>query len=263
MTLLNWQTVNLIAFGANTLITYAVGSTDYFGKTFGSKSNKQISEKYPTLVTPSGYAFAIWGPIFLLEGCSVVWQCFRNDESLENASKFWVVGCLLQASWTVVFAFEKLGISSIVICGLTGAIGCVYASTSTLRNAGTIEYVLGSLPFAMHTGWLVAASLVNINLNALSAGASSKTQLNLAWATEVLAGMCSTALTMYYEDPVFAFVGAWALAAISRFDAPDSLIKEFQPDARASLRSFAAYSATALSLLGFGLLGLSTYTRFI
>ena len=27
----------------------------------------QVSEKYDTPVTPAGWAFAIWGPIFLLE----------------------------------------------------------------------------------------------------------------------------------------------------------------------------------------------------
>jgi benzodiazapine receptor len=257
MTLLSWQYSNLIAFCGNTLITYSVGSTDYFGKTFGAKSNKQISEQYPTLVTPSGYAFAIWGPIFLLEGASVLWQCFRDDKSLEDASKFWCLGCLFQAGWTIAFAFEKIGISSVVICGLAGTIGCAYASTTALKDAGTIAYVLGSLPFAMHTGWLVAAALVNININAVHMGASPSFQLNLAWVSEFLAGVCSAALAVYYKDPTFAFVGAWALTAISRFDAPESLAKQFQPQARASLRSFATYAAGALCVLGAGLVARS------
>ena len=66
-----WQAVNLFAYSLNILMSYAVGATDYFGKHYGAKSNKQISEKNMLLVTPADWAFAIWGPIFLLEGASV------------------------------------------------------------------------------------------------------------------------------------------------------------------------------------------------
>ena len=31
-------------------------------------TNGEISDRYPTLIVAAGYAFAIWGPIFLLDG---------------------------------------------------------------------------------------------------------------------------------------------------------------------------------------------------
>ena len=36
-------------------------------------SNAVVSNAYPTAITPSGYAFAIWGVIFMLEGAGVVY----------------------------------------------------------------------------------------------------------------------------------------------------------------------------------------------
>ncbi len=34
-------------------------------------SNAVVSNAYPTAITPSGYAFAIWGVIFMLEGAGI------------------------------------------------------------------------------------------------------------------------------------------------------------------------------------------------
>lgn len=238
-------------------MTYAVGSTDQFAKKYGAKSNQQISEKYPSLVTPSGYAFAIWGPIFLLEGASVVWQCTREDKSLANASIYWCTGCLLQAGWTVAFAFDKIALSSIIIVCLAGTIGCTYASTTALRNEGTVPYILGSLPFAMHTAWLVAASLVNINLTAVKGQAGVKFLDSFAWSTETVAGLASAALAVWFNDPTFALVGAWALIAISKYEPPAAASKSelFNIPSREPLRRFARYSAYALGVLGVGLAG--------
>ena len=72
------------------MVSYALGSTDKLGKAIGAKSNKQISERYPTLITPAGWAFAIWGPIFLLEGgfCYWQWNIPTNSELLVAASPY-------------------------------------------------------------------------------------------------------------------------------------------------------------------------------
>jgi tryptophan-rich sensory protein len=114
-----WQIGNVAAYCVNAFTTYALGSSDAIGKKFGAKSNKQISELYPTLITPAGWAFSIWGPIFLLEGASVIWMCIQtdHDEVLAAASPYWIMGCVLQAGWTVAFCFEKIPLSSVIITG--------------------------------------------------------------------------------------------------------------------------------------------------
>ena len=39
---------------------------------FGVPTNAEVSDAYPTNVTPAGLTFAIWGPIFLLQGVGCV-----------------------------------------------------------------------------------------------------------------------------------------------------------------------------------------------
>merc|ERR1740117_1245119 len=67
----------------------------------------------------------------------------------------------------------------------------------------------GKLAFGMHTAWLIAASLVTINLAGSAKGLGKTTLIGLAWASEALAGVMSAGLVIYTNDSTFAFVGSW------------------------------------------------------
>jgi hypothetical protein len=251
MSIAFWQKLNLAAFGANTLVTYALGSTDKIGKLIGAKSNKQMSDKYPTLVTPKGYAFAIWAPIFLLEGGFSVWQLYQSDSNLLAASPYWCTGCMLQAAWTIAFAFDNVTFSTVLLGGIAAAVGSAYSCIQRIDTSGsTVDYVLSAFPFALHAGWLVAATLVNINIATVAAKASPQLQLRLAWASEIVAAVLGTTLSVYFYEPTFMMVGAWALRAISAFEAPSSFVEQFDPVDRDALRAFAKITSHVLALLG-------------
>ena len=105
-----WQRRNIAAFALNAALTFGVGTGGQLGAAIGAKSNVEISEKYPSLVTPAGWAFAIWGPIFTLEACFTVWQALAlagAEPAFVAASPYWCAGCALQAVWTLAFAFER------------------------------------------------------------------------------------------------------------------------------------------------------------
>jgi hypothetical protein len=102
----------------------------------------------------------------------------------------------------------------------------------------------------MHTAWLVAASIVSTNLAAVAVGASSSAQISLAWASEMTAAVCTAGLSLYFNEPTFALVGAWALRAISKSEAPEEIQKKFNPEQRQSIQSFAGNAAVALAVLG-------------
>ena len=113
-----WQVANVVTFGVNTLLTFTVGTaprsddnadpaeTNFVKKLLApdGSSNSEISAKYPTLVTPSGWAFSIWGIIFLSEGASVVWQLFTPVNvqiELEPAAPYLSGAFLLQVGRSV------------------------------------------------------------------------------------------------------------------------------------------------------------------
>lgn len=47
--------------------------------TFGP-DNASLSARYPTLLIAAGYAFAVWGPVFLLGLALAVWQLGSSPE---------------------------------------------------------------------------------------------------------------------------------------------------------------------------------------
>ena len=99
----NWA--NLVAYVVNLATTYA-SLTGVFGRT-----NTELSAKYQTLVTPAGYAFSIWGPIFIWEGVFAVTQMlqsFREKNVITSMTPFWLSACAFQCAWTLAFAQDQI-----------------------------------------------------------------------------------------------------------------------------------------------------------
>jgi len=213
-----WPLANVAAFGINTYITFGVGASR--GPTAikqllcpDGKTNVEISTLYPTLVTPSGWAFSIWGLIFLSEGAAVVWHCVAPDEvqkALQPISPFLCGAFLLQAAWTVAFAKNKIGISSGLLLGITGCLVGAYNASQHARSlheeARTFGLVPASdsfrdqwlgfgsaacsylcrFPVSVHLAWVALASMVNINMWLVKSQGKAKSQMLLASATKVL-----------------------------------------------------------------------------
>ena len=72
--LLEW--LNLVAFVLMLLVNGLAGSTTILG----GKNTAQISDANPTLITPAGYVFSIWGIIYVLLGVFVVFQALPSKQ---------------------------------------------------------------------------------------------------------------------------------------------------------------------------------------
>ena len=72
-----------VAIAAGYAVLLAVNGI--FGSgAFGVPTNAEVSDAYPTNVTPAGLTFAIWGPIFLLQGVS----CVETNQSVGCTKSF-------------------------------------------------------------------------------------------------------------------------------------------------------------------------------
>ena len=66
------MTLSLLKISACALFGLNVASN--FSK-YGGKDNKEVSATYDTLLTPDGYAFSIWGVIFIGEALGLLYLC--------------------------------------------------------------------------------------------------------------------------------------------------------------------------------------------
>jgi len=219
----NWA--NLLAYIANFGVTYG-SLTGIFGAT-----NTELSAKYQTLVTPAGWAFAIWGPIFIWEGVFAVAQmlpALRGRPVVTAMTPWWLSACGFQIAWTFFFAQERIIGALICMLGILASLLGGILRADCLLDMSTKDFLLLRGPFSLHGGWVVAASAVNVNV--LADYLQGTPEVMLAISIASLAGI--TAITVLFTfaapkgEPIICLVAAWALKAVSSELASAQLLKD-------------------------------------
>jgi len=206
----NW--LNLVALVLNTVITYT-SITGVFGKT-----NTELSAKYQTLVTPSGWAFSIWGPIFIWEAIFVVAQLFprfRQSEVVLRMSPWWWALYVVQCCWTFAFAQDQVTLALIFMLLILASLLGISWSTDDLALSAA-EYFLLRAPLSLQLGWIICAAGVNVSVQADALKSSQSTLLALAVLTyaAVLSASVAFAVGPLSPDPIVCLVAAWAFLGI-------------------------------------------------
>jgi len=206
----NWA--NLVAYVLNAGVTY--------GSIAGlcGPDNTTLSAKYQTLVTPAGFAFAIWGPIFIGEGLFAVAQMlpsYRGSKVVERATPGWLTACFFQICWTLFFAQELILVAFVCMLAILAGLLWIVASTDGLAMSWA-EYGTLRWAFSLHLGWIIAASAVNANTVADFYRAPPDFLLGLAVISigAVLILAASLSLAKASKEPIVCLVAAWAFNAI-------------------------------------------------
>jgi len=207
-----WNWTNLAGYIVNCCVTW-LSLTGIFGPT-----NADLSRKYQALVTPAGWAFSIWGPIFIWEAVFVIAQMLpsiRGSYVARSMAPFWLFACLCQTGWTFAFAQEVILLSEVLmLCILVGLVGAAFAAD--LKEISTRDFWLLRAPISLHLGWIICASAVNTNVLAIFYLATPGTMLSVAIASlAAVASLASVyALAPKKADCFPGFVAAWALLAV-------------------------------------------------
>ena len=126
-------------------------------------TNGAISDRYPTLIVAAGYAFAIWGPIFLLDVLYGTWQCLdrRNDPALRRIRPLTAAGFALTSLWMVVFSLQWFWLALAIIWG---SLACLLAAAWQVSR--TARHARGRwwqwVPLSLHAGWVSLAVFLNV-----------------------------------------------------------------------------------------------------
>mmetsp|Transcript_3239 Transcript_3239/g.5441 ORF Transcript_3239/g.5441 Transcript_3239/m.5441 type:complete len:280 (-) Transcript_3239:1442-2281(-) len=185
--------INTAAFLLNALETFGYGpfSSHYSA----DQNNATISNKYQTIITPFGFAFSIWGVIFLMQAvfCYVcmLWGEEYSGHPLvvDGVSYYYLLACLAQTAWSPAFTYEKMPLSAVFMgCILIPLIIIAVKQNDSQTKAmeknprlglffrGKFYWLL-QFPFELHLGWIMAAFALNINVVLVADKASSTVQV--------------------------------------------------------------------------------------
>jgi hypothetical protein len=178
------------------------------------------SDAIRTLITPSGWAFAIWGPLFFGSAVFAVWQALprqRANALLDRIGWPATIALAAQGVWAIYTQFANLTWISVAII-LTSLAGLLMV-LRTLTRMPTLrvrERWLVALVFSALAAWLTAASIVNISATLAYYGWGGDFAYPLAAAVMVAIGgvIAGLAIVRSRGNPWYALVFLWALLAI-------------------------------------------------
>lgn len=137
--------------------------------TFGP-DNGTVSNQYPTLLVAAGYAFIIWGAIFLLDVIHGIWQATgtrKTDDTLARTAPWTAAGFALTAAWMPLFSMGARQPALFWVCLLVifGAAFCLTRSALILSRDSTPQrgqWLWAWTPLSLHAGWLTLAAFLNL-----------------------------------------------------------------------------------------------------
>ena len=186
----------------------ALATTGYIG----GVTPEVISNKYPTFVTPAGYAFSIWGWIYLGLIIFSIYQALpSNFEKFAKMRTLYLISCLLNCLWLYFWHHEQITVSLLVILTLLASLAFINLTLERENN------LLARFVFGLYFGWVTVASIVNATITLLFNGvqASDQTGILSAVGLIIVAAVIGVFLRHKLPNIAYPIAIAWALTAIA------------------------------------------------
>lgn len=182
-------------------------------------TNGAISDQYPTLVVAAGYAFAIWGLIFLLDVVFGLWQYSakrKTDGVLARIRLPAALGFAFTALWMPVFSQQIYWLALLIIwASLACLLWCaVLLSRDTQPEPGQAWFAW--LPLSLHAGWLSLAAFLN-TAQVIVAYGLLPTDNMLWWSLLLFAFAAALLLSLnqrMHGNLALVAAAVWALVAV-------------------------------------------------
>jgi hypothetical protein len=182
--------------------------------------NGTLSDRYPTLIVAAGYAFAIWGPIFLLAVVFGFWQAFLakacDAAVLRRVAPVAALGFALTAAWMIVFPMQMFRLALAVIwLDLACMLYCADRLARERPRSAALTWAAW-LPLSLHAGWLALAAFLNLAQLIVAYRLLSTTDM-LGWSLVLLATAVILLLACNARmrgNLPFALAGVWGLVGV-------------------------------------------------
>lgn len=202
------------------IITLGVNALGALGL-IGGLSQKDISDMYITLITPSPSTFSIWSLIYTLLIILMIVMIVKKDDLyyqnlIDEITGLFRISCLLNIAWIINFSYLMVELSTIFIFGFVIILSILCLRLLKINDG---KHFLAPLTFGMYTGWLFIATVVNI----------AAALVKIKWdgfgiAPEVLASATLiVSIVLVYivvgsiRNAVFPLPVAWAYFGIYKF----------------------------------------------
>lgn len=175
-------------------------------------SSAEISAKYPTLVTPAGYAFSIWTLIYAgLVAFSIFQILPANVVRFRPFRSVYIFSCALNCAWLYFWSTNHIAICFAIIIAL--CLTLLYINYLLREPESYADVWLAKAPFGLYFGWVTAAMLINFVVMLTSF--NIETENHLAVVLILIAGALAVIARIKLTNYFFPLAVAWALTGIA------------------------------------------------
>ncbi len=207
---------NILAFAIVILVNYLATALPIGGQTTG-----EISDKYPSLFTPAGFTFSIWGLIYLALLAFVIYQALpaqRDNLRIASISNLFKISCAANTLWIFAWHYDLLIPSIFLMMGIWFSLIHIYKKLDNARQPFfTTKALLLNFPFSVYTGWITVAFIANLSAIQTNMGWDELGLDAITWTLIKLAiaGAAGALVLFTRKDIAYVLVIAWAAFGIS------------------------------------------------
>lgn len=220
-TLKKQQTLSILNMGA---VLFTIG-INYFSQLYTINGNRvsDMSNKYSNLFTPAGYAFAIWGIIFLALFTFAGFQIYRTFvrkkkfDFISQVGLWFIIANVGTGLWVVVWLYDYTLVSVLIMLVILFSLIKIVVNTNMERwRAPAKTIMFGWWPISIFAGWISVATIANIAAYLSKIGWSGGFLTPIDWTIVMIVVATLLNLVLIYTRGMreFAVVGVWALIAI-------------------------------------------------
>ncbi len=164
----------------------------------GGMTQADISNMFPTAITPAGFTFSIWSLIYLswiISGIYIV----RKSLEKKNRKFLLLFSCaiFLTAIWLIPWGFQMIWTSLLLMLLILGLLK--YAFRLSRSAHPTLKYSI-----ELTLGWINIATVANITIYLVSLGFTGGGISETYWAIWIL--WLALVLTAYYQCRFHAYI---------------------------------------------------------
>jgi len=194
----------------------------------GGRSVADVSDTYATVVTPAGWAFAIWGLIFAACLAYAVYQALpaQLERQVHRRVGWWLAAAFAtNAGWELVFPQEGswLLVANVLIVVVVTTTAVALARLQRPEPTG-LDRALPTAAASLLLGWVTIATVANVSVSGVYLGAPTDSALaNGAGIVALVAAaavVLDVTLRLRVSAGPFAAAAAWGVLAVADNEPP-------------------------------------------
>ncbi len=188
----------------------------------GGRSTGEISDYYPNLFVPAGYAFSIWSLIYslllvfiILQSRNLFSKSKEGPAYVQTIGWWFVISCLANGSWILAWHYLWTALSLLIMIGILVSLIFIYERLRLAPESVSIPFWI-KLPFSVYLGWISVATIANATALLVSWEWNGFGISEISWTVTMLiiGGLLGSLVLWLRRDLAYVLVIVWAFWAI-------------------------------------------------